>query len=304
MSKVATLGEMVRNHVRDGDVLFVGGFGQNVPFAIGAEIIRQKRRELTLCRTGADILFDLLIAAGVVRKVVVGWIGNPGIGLNHAFTRALREGKIEIEESSNFTILLRLMAGALGVPFMPTRTLTAGDIPKRLSDARPMRCPFTDERLTAVKALKPDVAIVHAQRADPDGNLQSWGILGDTIEGVGASSRVIATVEEIVSRDTIRAAPEKTVVPGWRVAAVARVEFGAHPSYSQDYYDRDDEFYQAYDHLARDAAGLEQWIDDHVRKTGSWDEHLRLIGQERIESLVRRARSSYRNSRGTDASLS
>ena len=304
MSKVATLGEMVRNHVRDGDVLFVGGFGQNVPFAIGAEIIRQKRRELTLCRTGADILFDLLIAAGVVRKVVVGWIGNPGIGLNHAFTRALREGKIEIEESSNFTILLRLMAGALGVPFMPTRTLTAGDIPKRLSDARPMRCPFTDERLTAVKALKPDVAIVHAQRADPDGNLQSWGILGDTIEGVGASSRVIATVEEIVSRDTIRAAPEKTVVPGWRVAAIAQVEFGAHPSYSQGYYDRDDEFYQAYDHLARDAASLDQWIDDHIRKTGDWDEHLRLIGRERIESLVRRGRSNARNSRGADAGLS
>ncbi len=288
MSKISTLEAMVREHVHDGDSLFVGGFGQNVPFAIGAELIRQRRRELTLCRTGADILFDLMIAAGAVRKVIVGWIGNPGIGLNHAFTRALRDGSIRIEESSNFAVLLGLMAGGLGIPYLPTRTLAGGDVPARLESALPIRCPFTDESLTAVKAIVPDVAIVHVQRADPQGNLQSWGVLGDTLEGAAASKTVIATAEEIVSTEAIRATPERTVIPGWRVAAVAQVAFGAYPSYSQDHYDRDDDFYRSYDRLARDASGLERWIDEHIRATSTWEECLRLIAPHLAESARQR----------------
>lgn len=289
MAKISTLDAMVREHVRDGDTLFVGGFGQNVPFAIGAEIVRQRRRDLTLCRTGADILFDIMIAAGVARKVIVGWIGNPGIGLNHAFTRALRDGKIQIEESSNFAVLLRLMAGGLGIPFMPTRTLAGGDVPARLKSVLPMRCPFTDESLMAVRALVPDVAIVHVQRADPEGNLQSWGVLGDTLEGAAAARKVIATVEEIVETGVIREAPEKTIIPGWRVEAVSRVEFGAYPSYSQDYYDRDDDFYRNYDRLARQAPDLERWIDEHIHGTATWEECLRLAAPGLAEP-ARRAR--------------
>ena len=292
MFKISTLDDLVRNHVQDGDTVFVGGFGQNIPFAIGFEIIRQERRQLTLCRTGADILFDLMIAAGAVKKVVVGWIGNPGIGLNHAFTRAWGDGSVEIEESSNFAILLRLMAGALGIPFIPTRTLHGGDIAGRLASAMPLRCPFTDEPVMVVKALQPDLAIVHAQRADEDGNIQSWGIIGDTIEGVNASRRVIATVEEIVSRDVIRAAPERTIIPSWRISAIAKVQFGAHPSYSQDYYDRDDAFYHSYDKLARDKASLDRWIKDHIRDAGSWEGHLALTSHRRLEALARRAKST------------
>lgn len=295
MSKISTLEAMVREHVHDGASLFVGGFGQNVPFAIGAEIIRQRRRELTLCRTGADILFDLMIAAGAVRKVIVGWIGNPGIGLNHAFTRALRDGSIRIEESSNFAVLLGLMAGGLGIPYLPTRTLMGGDVPARLESALPIRCPFTDESLMAVKAIVPDVAIVHVQRADPEGNLQSWGVLGDTLEGAAASKTVIATAEEIVPTEAIRAAPERTVIPGWRVAAVSKVEFGAYPSYSQDYYDRDDDFYRSYDRFARDASGLERWIDDHIRAPATWEECLRLI----VPGLAGSARQSGRSKGAT-----
>ena len=264
MTKALSLADALAEYVHDGDTVFIGGFGHAVPFAAGHELMRQRRRGLVLAKTGADILFDQLIAAGCVAKVVFGWLGNPGIGIAHAFRRALAAGAVEVEEWTNFSMVLRLHAAALGVPFLPTRVLVAGDVPTASADVAEVTCPFTGEVLAAVPALAPDVAIVHAQRADTDGNTQMWGVIGDTVEGALASSSIVVTVEEIVGREVIREDPNRTVIPGYRVDAVCLVPWGAHPSYVQGRYRRDDDFYIRYDELSRDAdrlaAYLEEWV--------------------------------------------
>ena len=193
--------------------------------------MRQKRTGLALCRSGADILFDMMIQAGCVRKVMVGYLGNPGLGLAHAFRRAAESGAIEIEDWSNFSIVLRLHAGALGVPFLPTATLNGGDMPERLG-IKTVTCPYSGETLSAVPALTPDVALIHAQRADIDGNVQLFGLTGDTLDGINASRKIVVTVEEIVSGDVIKSAPDRTIIPGFRVASVTQVPWGAYPPMS------------------------------------------------------------------------
>ncbi len=286
MSKVAPLSEIVRGAVRSGDTVFVGGFGQAVPFAIGFEIARQRIGDLVLCRTGADILVDMLIAAGCARRVVIGWIGNPGLGLAHAFNRAVAAGRLEFEETSNFGLLLRLLAARLGVPYLPTRSLLGGDMPQHLPTLKQVKCPFTGETLAAVSALTPDVAILHAQRSDEHGNIQAWGILGDTVEGVLASKCVIATVEEIVSSKEIARQPDRTIVPGHRVDAVALVPFGAYPSYCQDYYGRDDDFYRRYDAIARKEESLTAWLAENVHALPDWTKYLAHVGPARLEDMI------------------
>jgi glutaconate CoA-transferase subunit A len=266
-SKVRSLADVISEQVRDGDLVFVGGFGQGVPFALGREIIRQGKRDLTLCRTGADILFDLLIASGCVRAVIVGWIGNPGVGLSHVLRRALATNSLEFEETSNFGLLLRLHAGALGVPYLPTRSLTAGDIAAHAPGShRAIQCPFTGDDLMAVRALTPDVALVHAHRADRHGNVQMHGIVGDTLEGARASARVICSVEDIVTSKVIRAQPENTVLPASKVAAVCHLPLGAHPSYMSGVYDRDDVAYRDFDDISRDPDKLALFIEATVHR--------------------------------------
>ena len=252
IDKRLSIEDAVRNYVRPGSLVFVGGFGQNVPFAIGREIIRQEITGLTLCRTGADILFDLLVAGGAAREIIVGWFGNPGIGLSHVCRRAQRDGSLTIRETSNFGLLLRLQAAAFGVPFLPTWTLDGGDLPAIAETAR-ITCPFSGETLSAVPALQPDVAIIHAQRADPAGNVQIWGISGDSLTGARAARRVLCTVEEIVEGDVIRDRAAATMLPSYRVDAIVEAPWGAWPSYVHDRYDRDDEYYRAWDRLSRDA---------------------------------------------------
>jgi glutaconate CoA-transferase, subunit A len=256
----AELAEAIATNVGDGDTVFVGGFGHLIPFAAAHEIMRQGRRDLTVCRSGADIVVDELIGAGAVGRVIVGWIGNPGIGLAHAFTRAVAAGTIEVEEWTNFAMLLRLHAGALGVPFLPTYTLRGGDVPGASADVRTVTCPFTGAALAAVPALRPDVALIHAQRASASGDVQMWGILGDTVVGAMASARIVVTVEELVDEQVIRSAPERTVIPGYRVAAVCVVPGGARPSYAMGYYGRDDAAYRTYDQVARDPAALAAYL--------------------------------------------
>ena len=280
MSKLLTVAEAVRRHVPDGALVFIGGFGHCVPFAAGHELIRQGRKGLTLCRSGTDILFDQLIAAGCVAKVIFGYLGNPGIGIAHSFRRAVDAGSLAIEEWTNFTMLLRLHAGRLGVPFLPSRALLAGDIPKVSADARKIVCPFTGETLTAIPALVPDVALIHAQRADEDGNVQMWGIDGDSREGALASRAVIATVEEIVSRAVVRATPERTMVPAHRVAAVCHAPGGAHPSYVQGYYTRDDEHYVLYDRISRKVDELSAYLDRYVRRVADREAYLNALDPE------------------------
>ena len=283
-SKYTSLAEAVNQNIADGDVVFVGGFGQCIPFAVGHEIIRQEMKNLTLCRSGADILFDLLIAAGTTRKVIAGYVGNPGIGLAHAFRRAVQSGAIEVEDWTNFSIVLRLHAGALGIPFIPTSTLIGGDIPGHV-DVRSIQCPFTGEVLRAIPALRPDVAIVHAQRADEDGNIQLFGLAGDTLEGALASRRIIATVEEIVPRSVVRQMPERTVLPGFRMAAVSHVPWGAYPSYVDGYYTRDDQAYGEWDELARSDERLAAYIDADIRSLENFAETMELIDKSRLEAL-------------------
>ena len=278
------LRDAVREHVRDGDCVFVGGFGQCIPFAIAHEIIRQERRRLVLCRSGADIVFDLLIAAGCVGKVIVGYLGNPGLGLANAFRRAVEAGEIEVEDWTNFAMVLRLHAGAMGVPFLPTATLGGGDIGSRL-DLRTVVCPYTSEMLTAVPALKPDVAIVHAARGDAAGNLQLGGLTGDTVEGAMASERIIATVEEIVPADLIRAAPERTIIPGFRVSAICAEPWGAHPSYVDGVYGRDDEAYVEWDALSRDPERLRAWIDAKIRGVADFAAYIERLDPQRLRAL-------------------
>lgn len=284
-SRLMSLADAVREYVRDGDCIFVGGFGQAIPFATAHEIIRQRRRDLVLCRSGADILFDLMIAAGCVSKVITGFIGNPGVGLANAFRRAAEAGRIEVEDWTNFAMVLRLHAGAMGVPFLPTATLAAGDIAGRL-DVRPVVCPYSGERLVAVPALNPDVAIVHAQRGDAAGNIQLTGLSGDTVEGAMASERIIATVEEIVPAAEIRKAPDRTIIPGFRVAAVCHRPWGAYPSYVDGFYGRDDEAYGEWDSLSRDPERLEKWIDDEVRNVADFGEYLGHLDPARRAALA------------------
>ena len=283
-SKLMPLDEAVRRHVHDGDTVFVGGFGQCIPFACAHEIVRQGRRDLVLCRSGVDILFDLLIAAGCVRKVVFGYLGNPGVGLAHAFRRAAEAGTIEVEDWTNFAMVLRLHAGALGVPFLPAATLLAGDA-RNVCDVREITCPFTGEHLAAIPALRPDVALIHAQRADADGNLQLFGLPGDSVDGAMASERIVATVEEVVAREVIRAAPDRTVVPGFRVSAVSHVPWGAWPSYVDGFYGRDDDAYFAWDQLARSPDRLASWIDAEIRGVPDFAAHLARIAPERLSRL-------------------
>jgi glutaconate CoA-transferase, subunit A len=275
--------------VHDGDTIFVGGFGQCVPFAIGHEIVRQGRRGLTLCRSGADILFDMLVAARCVEKLIFGYVGNPGIGLAHAFRRAVERGEVEAEDWTNFAMVLRLHAGALGVPFLPAATLLPGDLTARLP-VQPISCPFTGEELTAIPALTPDVAIVHAHRADEDGNVQSFGLLGDTLEGANASRRIICTVEQIVPRETIRGVPDRTIIPGFRVSSVSVVPWGAYPSYVDGIYGRDDEAYVAWDKLSRSESELDTWIDTEIRQHASFADYVAGIGAGRLAELERRGR--------------
>lgn len=290
--KQISLKEAVAENIRDGDTVFVGGFGQCVPFAIAHEIARQRKKNLTLCRSGADILFDLLIGAGCVGKVSFGYVGNPGIGLAHAFRRAVEKREIEVEDWTNFAMVLRLHAGALGVPFLPTATLFPGDLADQV-DIRTITCPFTGEELSAAPALNPDVAIIHAHCADEDGNVQLFGLPGDTLEGANASRRIICTVEDIVSRDVVRSRPDRTILPGFRVNAVSLVPWGAHPSYVDGVYDRDDEFYQAWDKISRTPESLSAWLEKEVLGGGGFEDYVERLGAERLKALKEKGSRSH-----------
>jgi glutaconate CoA-transferase subunit A len=266
-SKVATMHDAVAALVRDGDTVVIEGFTHLICFAAGHEIIRQRRRDLTLCRLTPDLIYDQMIAAGCARKLVFSWAGNPGAGSLHAFRRAV-EGKggasLEIEEYSHFGMVGRLSAGAARLPFWPMRNYMGTDLPVANPRIATVDCPYTGERLATVPALNPDVTIVHAQRADAQGNTQIWGLLGVQKEAAFASNRVIVVVEELVDERVIRADPNRTVIPGLAVDAVVVEPWGAHPSYAQGYYDRDNEFYVGWEKISRDPAALAAYLDEFV----------------------------------------
>jgi glutaconate CoA-transferase subunit A len=265
--------DAVAAHVHDGDVVAIEGFTHLISFAAAHEIIRQKRRNLTLCRLTPDVVADQMIAAGCVSKLVFSWAGNPGVGSLHAFRRAVEStaesqvtshGSLQLEEYSHFAMVGRFSAGAAGLPFWTLRKGEDSGLPSVNANIKTVTCPFTGEILTAVPALRPDVTIVHAQRADAIGNTQMWGVLGVQKEAAFAAEKVIVVVEEIVDEAVIRADPNRTVIPGFIVDAVVHEPWGAHPSNAQGYYDRDNTFYQSWEDISRDPAALGRYLDEFV----------------------------------------
>ncbi|MBK8003055.1 MAG: CoA transferase subunit A [Gemmatimonadetes bacterium] len=266
MTKVVSMQAAIAAHVRDGDTVVIEGFTHLINFAAGHEIIRQGRKNLTLCRLTPDLIYDQMIAAGCAKKLVFSWAGNPGAGSLHAFRRAVEKGTppLEIEEYSHFGMVARMSAGAARLPFWVMRNYMGTDLPVANPRIRTVTCPYTGEVLATVPALNPDVTIIAAQRADQNGNAQVWGLLGVQKEAAFASKRVIVVVEELVDESVIRADPNRTLIPGMIVDAVVVEPWGCHPSYAQGHYDRDNDFYVAWEDISRDPAKLEQYLKDYV----------------------------------------
>jgi glutaconate CoA-transferase subunit A len=273
--------------VRDGDTVAIEGFTHLISFAAGHEIIRQGRRDLTLCRLTPDVIYDQMIAAGVARKLVFSWLGNPGVGGLHAIRR-VTEGEsadLELEEYSHFGMVARYTAGAANLPFFPLRSYFETDLPKANPLIRPIESPYGDGTVYAVPPLRPDVTVVHAQRASDAGDTQVWGLLGCQKEAAFAADRLIVVVEELVSEDVIRADPNRTIIPGLIVDAVVVEPWGAHPSYVQGHYDRDNRFYRDWDPISRDADACEAWLREWVRDLEGRAAYVEKLGPERLAAL-------------------
>ncbi len=267
-SKVTSMRDAIARFVHDGDTVVIEGFTHLICFAAGHEIIRQGRRDLTLARLTPDLIYDQMIAAGCARKLVFSWAGNPGVGSLHAFRRAIEgratEPRLEIEEYSHFGMVARFSAGAARLPFWPLRNYMGTDLAKANPRIKTVACPYTGEALATVPALNPGVTIVHAQRADAAGNTQMWGLVGVQKEAAFASERVIIVAEELVDEGVIRSDPNRTVIPSMIVSAVVVEPWGAHPSYAQGYYDRDNDFYVAWESISRDPSRLQRYLDEFV----------------------------------------
>ena len=281
------MSDAVREIVRNGDTVAIEGFTHLISFAAGHEIIRQGKRDLTLARMTPDVIYDQMIAAGVARKLVFSWLGNPGVGGLNAIRRRIeaRPPELEIEEYSHFGMVARYTAGAAKLPFFPLRSYFETDLPRANPLIREIDSPYGDGKVYAVPPLRPDVAIVHAQRASAEGDTQVWGLLGCQKEAAFAAERVIVVVEELVDESIVRADPNRTIIPGLIVDAVVVEPWGAHPSYVQGAYDRDNRFYLDWDPISRDEALTQAWLDEWVRGVGGRAEYVERLGAERIASL-------------------
>src|SRR5918996_1688339 len=270
--KATSMRDAVAELVGNGDTVAIEGFTHLISFAAGHEIIRQRKRDLTLCRLTPDVIYDQMIAAGVARKLVFSWLGNPGVGSLHAVRRRVegKEGEpLELEEYSHFGMICRYVAGAGHLPFFPIRSYAESDLPKVNARIVPIESPYGDETIYAVPPLNPSVAIVHAQRADAQGDTQIWGVLGCQKEAAFAADRVIVVVEELVDESVIRRDPNRTAIPGMIVDAVVVEPRACHPSYAQGYYDRDNRFYLDWERTSRDPAALEVWLKEWVYDLGA-----------------------------------
>jgi glutaconate CoA-transferase, subunit A len=281
VAEVLTLPEAVRELVHDGDTVAFEGFTHLIPHAAGHEVIRQGRRDLTLIRLTPDVIYDQLIGMGCASRLIFSWGGNPGVGSLHRLRDAVEHGwpaALAIEEHSHAGMAAAYQAGAANLPFAVLRGYAGTDLPAHTPTASWIDCPFTGERLAAVRALRPDVGIVHAQRADRDGNVQLWGISGVQKEAVLASARSLVTVEEIVPE--LEPRHGATILPGWVVTAVAAAPGGAHPSYAHGYYDRDNDFYRRWDAISRDRERFQDWMRRHVLDTRDVAEYRTSLAEE------------------------
>jgi glutaconate CoA-transferase, subunit A len=283
VAEVVELREAITGSVKDGDSVALEGFTHLIPTAAGHEIIRQEKKDLTLIRMTPDLIYDQMIGMGCARKLVFSWGGNPGVGSLHRFRDAVEHGwpqPLEIEEHSHAGMANRYVAGASNLPFAVLRGYVGTDLPKATSTIAPITCPFTGEELMAVPALNPDVAVIHAQQADRRGNVAIWGIVGIQKEAVLSARRTIVTVEEVVDEFVPR--PFQVVLPSAAVGAISVVPHGAHPSYADGYYDRDNAFYEAWDPIGRDRESFREWMERHVLGTEDFAEHRRSISEEAV----------------------
>jgi glutaconate CoA-transferase subunit A len=285
-SKLMSMADAVSHFVVDGDTVVIEGFTHLISFAAGHEIIRQRKRDLVAVRLTPDLVYDQLVGAGCVRKLVFSWAGNPGAGPLYALRRAVERGEprpVELEEYSHFGMVARFTAGAARLPFATLRDYQGSDLPRVNPNIRTIECPFTGETLAAVPALNPDVVFVHVQRADADGNAQVWGLVGVQKEAAYAARKVVVVAEEIVDASVIRSDPNRTLVPGFVVSAVVHEPFGCHPSYAQGFYDRDNDFYVAWRDVSKDRARFEAYLDEWVYGVRDRAEYAERLAVRRAE---------------------
>jgi len=299
MGKLAPLSEAISKYVKDGDIIYAAGFTHLIPFAAGHEIIRQGKKDLTLARATPDLIYDQMVAAGCARKVIFSYMGNPGVGSLRIVRSAIEQGKLEWEEYSHFGMITRLQAGASGLPFLPMNQTGATDLEKANPNIKRFADPYGGKDVIVVPALHPDVAIVHVQRADENGNAQLWGIIGEQKEAAFAAKKVILTAEEIVDESIIRSDPNRTIIPGVVVSAVCHVPYACHPSYAQGYYDRDNEFYLAWDKISESADSVKQYLDEWVYAVEDRNEYWEKLGAESHKRLEVKARYSEKINYGS-----
>ena len=280
MTKICTLTEAVKQHVQDGDTVFCAGFTHLIPFAAGHEIIRQGKKNLTLARATPDLIYDQMVAAGCAKKLIFSYIGNPGVGSLRIVREELEAGRLEWEEYSHFGMITRLQAGAAGLPFMPMNQTAATDLEHNNPNIRRVKDPYTGKDVITVPPLNPDVGIIHVQRADMHGNAQVWGILGEQKEAAFAARRVILTAEEIVPEEVIRSDPNRTLIPEFVVSAVCHVPYCAHPSYTQGYYDRDNDFYLEWDKISETPESVQAWLQEWVYGIADREAYWEKVGAE------------------------
>jgi glutaconate CoA-transferase, subunit A len=289
-SKRMTMREAVARHVPSGSIVLMGAqLEQMIPFAAGQEMIRQGCRDLTLVGPISDILFDQMIGAGCVSRVMAAWVGNVSAGVGYCFRRAVERNiprRIELVDYSNFTLALALHAGAMGVPFMPTYATLGSDLLKSNGNLREFSSPVSEEKLVAVRALRPDVAIIQVQRADEQGNAHLWGSLGVAVDGARASRKTIVVAEEIVEPEVITSDPNRTLIPGFLVAAVVQEPWGAHPSPVQGYYGRDHAFFSDYHEQTRGLGDFEDWLARWVVRPANRQAYLDELEVGRREVLT------------------
>jgi glutaconate CoA-transferase subunit A len=292
MSKLMSLSAAISANVHDGDCVYCAGFTHLIPFAAGHEIIRQGIKNLSLARATPDLIYDQMVAAGCARKVIFSYMGNPGVGSLRIVRAGIEAGELEWEEYSHFGMISRLQAGAAGLPFMPMNQTAATDLEHANPLIRRVTDPYSGRELVAVPALNPDVAIIHVQRADRDGNAHLWGIVGEQKEVAFAARRVILTAEEIVDEAVIRSDPNRTLIPGFIVSAVCLVPFASHPSYAQGYYDRDNDFYLSWDKVSESTGTVKSYLDEWVYGVKDRQEYWQKLGTEKHRRLAVKPRPS------------
>ena len=299
MTKLTSLNEAISKYVNDGDTVYAAGFTHLIPFAAGHEIIRLKKRDLVLARATPDLIYDQMVAAGCARKVIFSYMGNPGVGSLRIVRAALEKGQLEWEEYSHFGMITRLQAGASGLPFLPMNQTGAESLEKVNPLIKRIPDPYGGKDVIVVPALNPDVAIVHVQRADAEGNAHLWGIIGEQKEAAFAAKKVILTAEEIVDESVIRSDPNRTMIPSIIVDAVCHVPYACHPSYAQGYYDRDNEFYMQWDKVSESPESTQAYLDEWVYGVKDRAEYWEKLGAEKHKKLEVKASYSEKINYGS-----